>query len=332
MPPQPTAPQAPIQTSHEGEGSALTGFILGLVSIVAWLLPIVGLPITLCAIIFSSIGLRSSTKHGKPLTGLILGIIFLIATIVNAVWGATLAVMHIQNLKTDINLTTPIATTTSDIVSSQNQVITPPSQTATTTPIPTPIKKTTPVMTTPKTAPVPVTTNASTPASNQNLITFDDLATPDTSGTYINIGPIANGYHGLNWNNDSGNFTVGDSTDAKGPSGYQLGAVSPKNVAFCAVECVISSISPSSTFNLVSLYATAPWNDGEKLHIIGYNSSTQIYNNDYTINASSPTLLNLNYEGVSKVVFFADSGTIHPGYNHSASGISVLIDNVTVNF
>ena len=348
MPPQSIASQVPIPTSNKDDKSALAGFILGLISIIAWLIPIIGGPIALCAIIFSSIGLKSTRRHGKALTGLVLGIIFLILAIINSIFGAALAVMNNSNstsqaTSTEQETITNNATDTTEMTTSSfdtnipattssisTQKVTPPTQTVATTAekylsqaqsISTHVTPVTPV------------TPSNSSSGNVTLITFDDLSTPDTSGTYMNVGPIADGYKGLNWNSASGNFTVGDSTDAKGPSGYQLGAVSPKNIAFCAIQCVISSTNPSNTFNLISLYATAPWNDGEKVYIGGLDpNGNRLYNNTYTINASRPTLLTLNYYGVSKVVFSADSGTIHPGYNHSASGISVLIDNVTVSF
>ena len=67
--------------------SANTGFILGLISIIAWLLPLVGYPVTICGIISSSKVLKSSNGNGKAKAGLILSIIFLIATVINSIMG-----------------------------------------------------------------------------------------------------------------------------------------------------------------------------------------------------------------------------------------------------
>ena len=39
---------------------ALVGFILGLVSIIAWIIPLFGYPIGICGIVFSAKGLKSS--------------------------------------------------------------------------------------------------------------------------------------------------------------------------------------------------------------------------------------------------------------------------------
>lgn len=66
---------------------AMIGFILGLCSIVAWFLPIIGYPVTITGIVFSSKGMKSSNR-GKAIAGLTLSIIFLIFTIINSLIGA----------------------------------------------------------------------------------------------------------------------------------------------------------------------------------------------------------------------------------------------------
>ena len=80
----------------KGVKKAKAGFILGLVGILAWLLPIVGLPVTLCGIVFSAMGLSSSAR-GKARAGLILSVIFLVLTILNAIAGAALQVVSEKN-------------------------------------------------------------------------------------------------------------------------------------------------------------------------------------------------------------------------------------------
>ncbi len=72
--------------------NANTGFILGLVSIIAWFIPLFGYPVTICGIVFSSKGLSSKNNHGKAIAGLILSIIFLIVTLINSIAGAIMAV------------------------------------------------------------------------------------------------------------------------------------------------------------------------------------------------------------------------------------------------
>lgn len=70
----------------------MIGFILGLVSIIAWYIPLIGYPVTVCGIIFSSLGMNSKNK-GKAVAGLVLSIIFLIVTLINSILGAILVNM-----------------------------------------------------------------------------------------------------------------------------------------------------------------------------------------------------------------------------------------------
>ena len=46
---------------------AMIGFILGLVSIIAWFIPLIGFPVTVYGIIFSSLGIKSQTNKGKAI-------------------------------------------------------------------------------------------------------------------------------------------------------------------------------------------------------------------------------------------------------------------------
>ena len=84
----------PMQTSDAASKAANTGFILGLVSIFAWFLPIVGYPVTICGIVYSVRGLKAN-PNGKAIAGLILSIIFLIVTLVNSFLGI---ILELQNL------------------------------------------------------------------------------------------------------------------------------------------------------------------------------------------------------------------------------------------
>ena len=74
----------------ENNGKATAGLVLGLVSIIAWILPLIGYPVTICGIIFSAKGLKSETGKGKAIAGLVLSIIFLIVTLINSALGVIL--------------------------------------------------------------------------------------------------------------------------------------------------------------------------------------------------------------------------------------------------
>lgn len=71
--------------------NANTGFVLGLVSIVAWILPLAGYPVAICGIVFSAKGLNSNNRS-KAIAGLVLSIVFLVATLINSIAGAVMAI------------------------------------------------------------------------------------------------------------------------------------------------------------------------------------------------------------------------------------------------
>lgn len=71
----------------KASSQAMIGFILGLCSIVAWFLPIIGYPVNITGIVFSSKGMKSANR-GKAIAGLTLSILFLIFTIINSLIGA----------------------------------------------------------------------------------------------------------------------------------------------------------------------------------------------------------------------------------------------------
>lgn len=80
-----------VNNAEKGKTQAIIGLILGLVSIVAWYIPLIGFPVTICGIIFSAVGMKSQNNKGKAIAGLTLSIIFLVITIVNSFLGAILA-------------------------------------------------------------------------------------------------------------------------------------------------------------------------------------------------------------------------------------------------
>lgn len=73
----------------EQKVKAFASFILGLLSIIAWLIPFLGLPVTIFGLLLGSAGMKSSNR-GLALTGLILCAIFLLATLASAIISAYL--------------------------------------------------------------------------------------------------------------------------------------------------------------------------------------------------------------------------------------------------
>lgn len=76
---------------NKSDKSSLVGFILGLVSIAAWIIPLFGYPVTICGIIFSAKGLKSINRKGKAIAGLILSITFLVASFINSIIGVIIS-------------------------------------------------------------------------------------------------------------------------------------------------------------------------------------------------------------------------------------------------
>lgn len=83
-----------IQSNEKDDKCASVGLILGLISIVAWIIPLFGYPTTICGIVFSSKGLNSISNKGKTIAGLVLSIIFLVLTLINSIAGAIITVAN----------------------------------------------------------------------------------------------------------------------------------------------------------------------------------------------------------------------------------------------
>ncbi|HVT10669.1 MAG TPA: hypothetical protein VHE55_00250 [Fimbriimonadaceae bacterium] len=83
---RPTPPPGAAQAS----GQATAALVLGIVSMFAWCIPIIGLPITITAVVFGIKNLNSLDRT-KALIGLILGSIGLLLTIANFVLGVWIA-------------------------------------------------------------------------------------------------------------------------------------------------------------------------------------------------------------------------------------------------
>lgn len=81
-------------SNASSDKQGLVGFILGLVSIVAWFIPLFGYPVTICGIIFSAKGLKSVTNKSKATVGLILSIVFLVATLINSILGMAMTLNY----------------------------------------------------------------------------------------------------------------------------------------------------------------------------------------------------------------------------------------------
>lgn len=85
-----------INYDNKKSKNALTGFILGLCSIIAWFIPLIGFPVTVLGIVFSALGLNSNRK-AMAVSGLVLSIIFFLITLINSIAGAVIMSTYVSN-------------------------------------------------------------------------------------------------------------------------------------------------------------------------------------------------------------------------------------------
>jgi uncharacterized membrane protein len=73
-----------------GRTEAIIAFVLGIVSLLAWCIPICGAPVTIAGIVLGIRGLQSSSMRVMAIVGIVLSSLGLIATVANAAVGAYL--------------------------------------------------------------------------------------------------------------------------------------------------------------------------------------------------------------------------------------------------
>lgn len=81
----PLPPPAPPADNPTGKATA--ALVLGIVGLLAWFIPLFGLPITIVGVVLGVQGMKS-TRRGTAAAGLTLGIIGLVLSIINASIGA----------------------------------------------------------------------------------------------------------------------------------------------------------------------------------------------------------------------------------------------------
>ena len=278
-----------------------------------------------------------SQDQKKHHVGLVILIIIIILLIIGGIWVYFIFFATPKSVVPVITESVPTNVVVATPVVMAPVVTNTPVATTTATTTKTVVKKTVtpavvPVVTKPAPVPAPVTV-----ATDQNLITFDDLKPADKTGGYVAVGVIPNGYYGLTWNKPNqtfaDNFNVMNGTDAISLSGYHAGIVSPKNAIYCKQgTCSIYSNTP---FDLKSFYVTAAWNDKLDFQVQGHSNDGGILCNNSngikTINATTPQLVTLNCTGITSIDFWTNEpgSVVHPGYNHDSSGYFV-IDNISL--
>ena len=75
----------------QSNGKAIASLVLGLVGIVAWIIPLIGFPVTIVGLILGIVG-RNCEKKGLAVAGIVLSAIFLAVTLFNSILGAIIGI------------------------------------------------------------------------------------------------------------------------------------------------------------------------------------------------------------------------------------------------
>ena len=67
-------------------GASTAALIFGVLGIIAWILPLVGYPITIGGLVLGIVGYNSD-HSSRAMIGIVLSVVFLIATIASAIYG-----------------------------------------------------------------------------------------------------------------------------------------------------------------------------------------------------------------------------------------------------
>ena len=74
------------------EKKSNAGFVLGIISIFAWLLPLAGYPVSIVGLVLS-VKAKKNPENKTALAGMILSIIGLVLTVINSFLGALIALV-----------------------------------------------------------------------------------------------------------------------------------------------------------------------------------------------------------------------------------------------
>ena len=92
-------------TSSNSKGLSISSLVLGICGLIMWLLPILGLPVTIVGLILGIIAIRKG-ERGMAIAGVVLSSIGLLATLVNgaigAYMGATGQLSYLQAVQSDV--------------------------------------------------------------------------------------------------------------------------------------------------------------------------------------------------------------------------------------
>lgn len=133
-------------------------------------------------------------------------------------------------------------------------------------------------------------------------VTFDDVST--TWDGYGLTAEIPQAYHGLWW----GGFRILNSMDPPSyytGTGYRNGVVSPRQVAWSLPGEQQGVFSPEP-MTLQTGYMTAAYASELRVQVQGYRGFQLAYDETYTINMTTPTLVTFNFMDITRLTFIPE--------------------------
>lgn len=85
-----------FEITEVSSAGAWTSLILGIISTLSWMVPIVGLPITVVGLVLGAMNMRNPKAKGAAIAGFIVNTVFLCVTVAK---GIVDLVMHIKHKK-----------------------------------------------------------------------------------------------------------------------------------------------------------------------------------------------------------------------------------------
>lgn len=74
-----------FEIEQKSSAGAWSSLVLGVIASVAWIIPIIGIPITIVGIVFGAINFKSDKAKGAAIGGFVVNIVFLLVAIAKGV-------------------------------------------------------------------------------------------------------------------------------------------------------------------------------------------------------------------------------------------------------
>ncbi|MDF2614762.1 MAG: hypothetical protein K0S71_2548 [Clostridia bacterium] len=78
------AESVPVPARHTEQG-AWTSLILGIVGSLGWIVPIIGLPVTIVGTVLGAVGIKTKNARGIAIAGFVINTVFLMASIAKGI-------------------------------------------------------------------------------------------------------------------------------------------------------------------------------------------------------------------------------------------------------